>query len=67
MRLRDREKQTSSALSVYVIVLLSLQIFLLTVALDDLMGGGSALAWRTAIFSVILAGGSAAFYRWLRR
>lgn len=53
-----RERTVSSAVSVYLIVLLGLQIFLLTVALDALLGydpgmawaaGGSACSWPSAL------------------
>lgn len=50
----------------FVAVLLSLQVFLLTVGLDALLADDDGLAWVTAGFSVLLAGGSAAFYRYLR-
>jgi len=54
------------ALGVFVVVLLALQMFLLTVGLDALLADDDALAWTTAGFSVLLAAGSAAFYRYLR-
>ncbi len=54
------------ALGVFVVVLLSLQVFLLTVGVDALLADDDALAWVTAAFSVLLAAGSAAFYRYLR-
>jgi hypothetical protein len=47
-------------------VLLSLQLFLLTVGLDALLADDDRLAWVTAGLSVLLAAGSAAFYRFLR-
>lgn len=54
------------ALGVFVVVLLSLQMFLLTVGLDAFLADQDGLAWITAAFSVLLAAGSAAFYRYLR-
>lgn len=63
---RRRERTVSSAVAVYIIVLLALQIFLLTVALDALLGYDPAMAWVAAGFSVLLAIGSALFYRYLR-
>jgi hypothetical protein len=54
------------ALGVFVGVLLSLQVFLLTVGLDALLAGDDGLAWTTAGLSVLLAAGSVAFYRFLR-
>lgn len=54
------------ALGAFVLVLLSLQMFLLTVGVDALLSDDDGLAWITAGFSVLLAAGSAAFYRFLR-
>jgi hypothetical protein len=51
---------------VFVVVMLSLQVFLLTVALDAFHAGDGGLAWVTAALSGLLAAGSAAFYRYLR-
>jgi hypothetical protein len=51
---------------VFVVVLLSLQVFLLTVGVDALLAGDGGLAWVTAAFSVLLAAGAAAFHRYLR-
>lgn len=64
--IRRRERTVSSAVAVYVIVLLALQIFLLTVALDALLGYDPAMAWVSAGFSVLLAVGAGLFYRYLR-
>jgi hypothetical protein len=55
-----------AALGVFVVVLLSLQVFLLTVAVDALLAGDDRLAWVTGACSVVLAAGAAAFYRYLR-
>ena len=55
-----------AALGVFVVVLLSLQIFLLTVGVDALLADDDGLAWIAAGLSVLLAAGSAAFYRYLR-
>lgn len=54
------------AIGVFVVVLLTLQVFLLTVGLDAWHADDDALAWITAGFSLLLAAGSAAFYRYLR-
>ena len=59
-------REVPAALGLFVVVLLSLQVFLLTVGLDALLADDDGLAWVTALFSVVLAGGSAAFYRYLR-
>jgi hypothetical protein len=60
-----KPRDLSSAVGI-VGVLLSLQIFLLTVGLDALHAGDAPLAWTAAACSVVLAAGSAAFYRYLR-
>ena len=59
-------REIPAALGVFVVVLLALQIFLLTVGVDALLADDDNLAWVTAGFSVLLAAGSAAFYRYLR-
>jgi hypothetical protein len=59
-------REVPTAVGVFVLVLLSLQIFLLTVGLDALLADDDGLAWVTAGFSVLLAAGSIAFYRYLR-
>jgi hypothetical protein len=61
-----KARDVSAAVGVFVGVLLSLQIFLLTVGLDALHAGDGRLAWTSAVLSVVLAGGSAAFYGRLR-
>jgi hypothetical protein len=55
-----------AALGVFVVVLLSLQVFLLTVAIDAMHAGDDGLAWVTATSSAVLAAGSVGFYRYLR-
>ena len=59
-------RQVPAAIGVFVIVLLSLQVFLLTVGVDALLADDDSLAWVTAGLSVLLGAGSAAFYRYLR-
>lgn len=59
-------REVPAALGVFIVVLLSLQVFLLTVGLDALVADDDALARVTAGLSVLLAAGSAAFYRYLR-
>lgn len=59
-------REVPAALGVFVVVLLSLQVFLLTVGLDALLADDDGLAWVTAGFSALLAAGSVAFYRYLR-
>lgn len=59
-------REVPAALGVFVVVLLSLQVFLLTVGVDALLADDDGLAWVTAGLSVLLAAGAAAFYRYLR-
>ena len=61
-----KPRDASSAVGIFVGVLLSLQIFLLTVGLDALHAADVRLAWISAALSVVLATGSATFYRYLR-
>ena len=65
-RIPRARRDIPAALGIFVVVLLSLQVFLLTVALDAFHAGDDSLAWVTAGLSVVLAAGSAAFYRYLR-
>lgn len=58
-----RGRAVSSAIGVYVLVLLVLQVFLLTVAVDALLGDDPGLAWVAAGCSAVLAAGSALFAR----
>lgn len=65
-RLPRARRDVPAALGLFVVVLLSLQVFLLTVGLDALLADDDGLAWVTAALSGLLAAGSAAFYRYLR-
>jgi hypothetical protein len=51
---------------VFVLVLLALQVFLLTVAVDALLADDPGLAWVAAACSTVLAAGSILFARYLR-
>ena len=57
----------AAAVGVYVLVLVVLQIFLLTVALDGFRGYDPGLAWAAAGVSVLLAASVAVVERLLRR
>jgi hypothetical protein len=61
-----RQRGTSSAVIVYVIILVSLQVFTVTVAVEAFLTDDEAIAWATAGVSVALAGMAAAFLRYLR-
>jgi hypothetical protein len=66
MRVSERGRRTSSAVLIYVIVLVSLQVFLVTVAAEAFIIDDEGLAWATAGVSVVLFIGSALFLRYLR-
>jgi Family of unknown function (DUF6755) len=66
MRVSARGRRTSSAVSVYVIILVVFQVFLITVAVEAFLTDDEGLAWATAAVSVVLAAGAAMFLRWLR-
>ena len=59
-------REVPAAIGVFVVVLLSLQVFLLTVAVDAFHADHDGLAWVTAGLSALLAAGAVAFYRNLR-
>ncbi len=65
MRVSSGARRSTSALLVYVIILVAFQVFLLTVAVEAFQTGDRPLAWATAAVSVVLAVLSAAIYRWL--
>ena len=66
MRLSQSGKRTSSSVLVYVILLVSFQIFLLTIAVEAFADDSESLAWSSAAVSVVVAGGAVAFLRYLR-
>lgn len=57
-----RERTRSTAVLVYVL----LQVFLLVVAVEGLLGEEEALSWWAAGFSVLLFGTALGFVRFLR-
>ena len=63
---RRQRRSVSSAVGVFVLVLLALQVYLLTVALDAEIGDDPTLAWVAAGCSVVLAIGSMLFARYVR-
>ncbi len=58
-------RDISSAVGIFVGVLLSLQIFLLAVGIDALHARDVSLAWTSAVVSAVLGAGSAALYLYL--
>jgi hypothetical protein len=59
--------QISTAVLVYLILLFSLQIFLLVVAVEGFLDHDPGLAWSATVVSMVLAAGSVLFYRYLHR
>jgi len=66
MRASERARRTSSAVVLYVIILVAFQVFLITVAVEAFQTDTESLAWATAAVSVVLFAGAAAFLRYLR-
>jgi hypothetical protein len=64
---RRRDTQISTAILVFVVLLLSLQLFLLAVAAEGFLAGESGLAWSATIISTFLALISVLLYRFLPR
>lgn len=62
----EKRVKLSNALLVYVLLLLSLQIFLVTVAVEGFLEGDAALAWSATAVSAVLAITAGLFYRYLR-
>ena len=66
MRTSEPATRASSAVVIYVVILVAFQVFLLTVAVEAFAADDESLAWATAAVSVVLAGGSAVLLRYLR-
>lgn len=66
MRVSERGGRSSSAVLIYVIILMAMQVFLVTVAAEAFLADEAALAWATAIVSVVLFAAAASFLRYLR-
>ena len=66
MRVSERGRRSSSAVLLYVIILMAMQVFLVTVAAEALLAAEAGLAWATAIVSVVLFVAAASFLRYLR-
>ena len=63
----SRSSRTAAALPVYLIVMVGLQVFLVTVSVEAFSTDSSSLAWSTAAVSVCLAALGALFLRNLDR
>lgn len=66
MRVSERGRRSSSAVLIYVIVLMAMQLFLVTVAAEAFLADEAGLAWSTAVVSVVLFLAAASFLRYLR-
>lgn len=66
MRVSERGRRSSSAVLVYVIILMAMQVFLVTVAAEAFLADEAGLAWATAVVSVVLFVFAASFLRYLR-
>ena len=66
MRTSASGRRTSSAVVLYVIILVAFQVFLITVAVEAFQTDTESLAWATAAVSVALFAAAAAFLRYLR-
>jgi hypothetical protein len=58
-------QRTTSAVVIYLIILVSFQVFLVTVAVEAFITGDASLALAAAITSIVLATGSVLFARFL--
>jgi hypothetical protein len=61
-----RARRTTNAVVIYLIVLVSFQVFLVTVAVEAFSTDTKALAWSAAAVSVAIAAGAALLSRFLR-
>jgi hypothetical protein len=66
VKVSTRGRRITSAALIYVIVLVALQVFLVSVAAEAFLADDERLAWATAGVSVVLFGAAAAFLRYLR-
>jgi hypothetical protein len=64
--IRSRRGRVNNAVLVYVILLLSLQIFLLIVTVEGFLDDDPTLAWSATVTSVALAGFAYLLSRFLR-
>jgi hypothetical protein len=61
-----RSRRTTNAVVIYLIILVSFQVFLVTVAVEAFSTVTRPLAWAAAIVSVVLAAFAVLFARSLR-
>jgi hypothetical protein len=60
-------RAASSGIGVFVLVLVSLQVFLLTIGTEALLAFDPRQAWTAAVLSSILAASSMSLYIFFRR
>jgi hypothetical protein len=65
-RVPIQRSRTTNAVVVYLIILVSFQVFLVTVAVEAFVTGEKSLAWAAAGVSLVIAAASALFTRYLR-
>ena len=61
-----RARRTTNAVVIYLIILVSFQVFLVTVAVEAFSTGTKTLAWSAAAVSVVIGAAAAFFARALR-
>ncbi len=61
-----RARRTTNAVLVYLIILVSFQVFLVTVAVEAFASGTRTLAWSASAISVVIAACAALLARSLR-
>lgn len=61
-----RAQRSTNAILIYLIVLVSFQVFLVMVAVEAFSTGTKALAWSAAIVSAVIAVGAGLLGRSLR-
>lgn len=66
MTVSRQRRRVTSALLLYVIILVAFQVFLITVAAEALQTDHESLAWATAGVSVALAALSAALLKYFQ-
>ena len=64
---RHQKPQVGLAVMVYVLLFLSLQLFLLAVTAEAFLAAEPGLAWSATAISAVLAAGTVIFYLYFRR
>lgn len=61
-----RGRRTAAAVPVYLIIVVALQVFMVTVSVEAFLTDAEGLAWAAAVVSVVLATSGAFLVRYLR-